>query len=103
MRRDVCRCKQWIALNRGQRPSLPVLQVSVLGSSALTAAVSGSPAESRSSVGCIESLVVRCVTPVPPVRHTEDKQRPRRIHCTAASESVCSCTYCTRVTPFFSL
>lgn len=31
MRRDARRCKQWIALNRGQRPSPPVLQVSALG------------------------------------------------------------------------
>ncbi|KYN40133.1 hypothetical protein ALC56_05076 [Trachymyrmex septentrionalis] len=76
MRRDMCRCKQWIALNRGQRPSLPVPQVSALVSSALTAAVSVSPAEPRSSVGCIE-LVVRCVTPL---RHTKDKQRTRRVH-----------------------
>ncbi|EGI61374.1 hypothetical protein G5I_10371 [Acromyrmex echinatior] len=78
MRLDVCRCKQWIALNLGQRPSLPVLQVSALGSSALTAAVSVSPAEPRSSVGCIEPLVVRCVTPA--LRHTEDKQRTKRVH-----------------------
>ncbi|KYQ56181.1 hypothetical protein ALC60_04920 [Trachymyrmex zeteki] len=78
MRRDVCRCKQWIALNRGQRPSLLVLRVSALGTS-----------EPR------PSFFFRCVTPV---RHTEDKQRARRVlHCTAASESVCSCTYCIRL------